>query len=225
MGPMKHRADSQNLKAPTNPCNITERKQCRNHIPHSERGLNIQPSLSLTNINKLTVFIHSWIYVFGFPARKCKSTSSDSKARDALSLFCLCQLCSHSCPVKCTLHPNTVSMVTHILDIDQHLRCACVLFSLLYLSSLWTVTSQQIRGFPFTASVAQTTFLSRQTLAQPYQRISQELHKAFLPCWYCCCYSSGCQPVSVYGWKQVHRQYYPLARNRSQCLYADKETP
>lgn len=126
--------------------------------------------------------------------------------------FSLSQLCNNSCPVERTLHPNRITMVTQILYIDQPLRCVsvCLSFFHLYLTGLWTVTTferyrQQIRGFLLYGLWSPRQQWKHWPRLEPaYQRISQEVLKAFLGCCYCCCYSSGCQPASVYRWEQVH---------------------
>lgn len=82
--------------------------------------------------------------------------------------FSFPRLCYHSCPAEHTLHPNSISMATHIMYIGHFKVCVCVSFSLSfhpYLSGLWTTTTferqrQQIRGFPSRPLVAQATFLS-----------------------------------------------------------------
>ncbi len=59
---------------------------------------------------------------------------TQSQGTPFFSFLCL-SFTTHSCPVECMLHPNTISMVTHILYVDQPLRCAsvCLFF---YVSSL-----------------------------------------------------------------------------------------
>lgn len=121
--------------------------------------------------------IHESICVCALPAPKAKSTSSDWKPRDALFLYTPCQPCN----VEHTLHPNSISMVTHILYIDQPLRCVsvCLFTSLpqrpLNHDNVWTTTSAD-KGFPSSRPpVARATFLSRQTLAQTWACIPEDL--------------------------------------------------
>lgn len=222
-----------------------ERKQCCNRIPHSERAFFFKvphPALLPKPKQAYGLQLHSWIYVFGVPARRRKSTRSDSQPRDALSLlFSFPALqpfmpCREHAPPKQYLHGDS-------LYIDQPSRCAsavCPFFFFspstflfcLYLRGLWTMTTvvrrQQTRGSPLRGlrSPRQHSWLYKHwpRSAPAYQRISQEVQKAFLLCCYCCCYSSGCQPASVYRWKQVHllRLLPPpiqADRNRTQPLY------
>lgn len=81
----------------------TDSQSAQQHLQHSgekrcvaitfhnrSEALKVQPCPSFTNINKPYGFAaHSWIYVFGVPARKCKSTSSDSEPKGRPSLFSL----------------------------------------------------------------------------------------------------------------------------------------
>lgn len=84
---------------------------------------------------------------------------------------------------------------------------------------------QQIRGFPphGLQSPRQHSWVDKHW-ARAYQRISQEVWKVFLLC--CCrrCYSSGCQPGSVYRWKQV-RLLYLLASVQSTGHHLPKDMP
>lgn len=81
----------------------TDSQSAQQHLQHSgekrcvaitfhnlREALKVQPCPSFTNINKPYGFAaHSWIYVFGVRARKCKSTSSDSEPKGRPALFSL----------------------------------------------------------------------------------------------------------------------------------------